>query len=423
MNGENYLLPVDTDIPQHESDIQLAGLKVDDLVNSIRSETKVVLLDACRDNPALFKNLVKGRGGRSVGLAPTVGSNLLPATTQDAQRPYKYASLEGIVCLAGICRTSSITGSENPVERAKSAEAEEAKIALETRNPEILEAYLQKNPESLLRPELVHAISSLLRSEHDEWTVFGLALPKNLPVYVRINSIEQFGDSVAADIKMVLDQSSTDHPPEGAYQVVRDVFSCKDQILRAAENTIFDERDNILSHYKWAEPEFLEKMVDPTAITPGSVFYFVRNILCDDQLRTPLVQKQQLLTAKFQSIASTPAGDGEIYYKLYRNDLNVGENQVIFIVRFNKDKDPKEAPEFQNLGVTSSIRTTMTLAAMDCTSKRGFNRKIEFYDASGGLIAMVAEDRSKARSWFEIVDKSPMGLVRRIVCHEDETAR
>ena len=79
MNGENYLLPVDTDIPQHESDIQLTGLKVDDLVNSIRSETKVVFLDACRDNPALFKNLVKGRGGRSVGLAPTIGSNLSPA--------------------------------------------------------------------------------------------------------------------------------------------------------------------------------------------------------------------------------------------------------------------------------------------------------------------------------------------------------
>ena len=62
VNGENYLLPVDIGIPQHESDIQLTGLKVDDLVNSIRSETKVVFLDACRDNPALFKNLVKGRG-------------------------------------------------------------------------------------------------------------------------------------------------------------------------------------------------------------------------------------------------------------------------------------------------------------------------------------------------------------------------
>jgi hypothetical protein len=478
VNGENYLLPVDIDIPQHESDIQLAGLKVDDLVNSIRSETKVIFLDACRDNPSLFKDLVKGRGGRSVGLAPAVGSNLSPAkpgggifiayatdsgavaldgrgdhspftqalldhlkepisiddmfslvtkevrlATKDAQRPYKYASLEGIVCLAGICRTSSITGSENPVERAKSAEADEAKIALETRNPEILEAYLQKNPESPLRPELVHAMSSLLRSEHDEWTVFGLVLPKNLPVYVKINSIEQFGDSVAADMKLVLDPSSTDHPPDGVYQVVRNVFSCKDQIIRAAENTIFDKQDNILSHYKWADPEFLERMVDPTPIPPGSVFYFIRNILCDDQLRTPLVQKQQLLGMKFTSLASTPAGDGETYYKLYRNGTSSDANQVVFIGRYNKDKDPKESPELGNLGEIPNFRTAVTLVEIDCPKRRGFTRKAEFYNASGGLVAMIAEDRAKAPSWFEIIDKSPMGLLRRIVCHEDEGAR
>jgi caspase domain-containing protein len=51
VNGENYVLPVDIDIPRTESDIQLTGLKVDDLVNSIRARTKVVFLDACRDNP------------------------------------------------------------------------------------------------------------------------------------------------------------------------------------------------------------------------------------------------------------------------------------------------------------------------------------------------------------------------------------
>jgi len=100
VNGENYLLPVDIGIPQHESDIQLTGLKVDDLVNSIRSETKVVFLDACRDNPALFKNLVKGRGGRSVGLAPTIGSNLSPAKPGGGIF-IAYATDSGAVALDG----------------------------------------------------------------------------------------------------------------------------------------------------------------------------------------------------------------------------------------------------------------------------------------------------------------------------------
>jgi uncharacterized caspase-like protein len=75
VNGNNYLLPIDIDIPRTEVDIQFAGLKVDDLVNSIGSNTKIVFLDACRDNPVLFKNLVKGRGSSPTGLAPASSAN------------------------------------------------------------------------------------------------------------------------------------------------------------------------------------------------------------------------------------------------------------------------------------------------------------------------------------------------------------
>jgi uncharacterized caspase-like protein len=75
LNGTNYLLPVDIDVPRAEADIQFTGLKVDDLVNSIGSNTKIVFLDACRDNPVLFRNIVRGRGGSPSGLAPAVGSN------------------------------------------------------------------------------------------------------------------------------------------------------------------------------------------------------------------------------------------------------------------------------------------------------------------------------------------------------------
>jgi Caspase domain len=158
LNGNNYLLPVDIDIPRTEADIQFSGLKVDDLVNSIGSGTKIVFLDACRDNPALFKNLVSGRGSSPVGLAPATASNFTstkpgggvfiayatdagaiaddghgahsPFTqallryiqkpvsiddmfslvtrevrlvTKNMQRPYKYASLESIVCLTPAC--------------------------------------------------------------------------------------------------------------------------------------------------------------------------------------------------------------------------------------------------------------------------------------------------------------------------------
>ena len=44
LNGSNYLLPIDIDIPHTEADIQFAGLKVDDLINSIGSNTRSFFL-------------------------------------------------------------------------------------------------------------------------------------------------------------------------------------------------------------------------------------------------------------------------------------------------------------------------------------------------------------------------------------------
>jgi hypothetical protein len=40
LNGSNYLLPIDIDVPRTAADIQFSGLKVDDLVNSIGSNRR-----------------------------------------------------------------------------------------------------------------------------------------------------------------------------------------------------------------------------------------------------------------------------------------------------------------------------------------------------------------------------------------------
>lgn len=161
VNGENFLLPVDIEIPKRESDIQISAIKVDDIITSLKSKTKVVFLDACRDNPALVKSLSKGRGGYRGGLASAKSSSFddqssgifiayatdagnvaldgagqinSPFTTallkyikqpvsiddmfsmvtkdvrlqtKNTQKPYKYASLDGVVCLAGLCSSES----------------------------------------------------------------------------------------------------------------------------------------------------------------------------------------------------------------------------------------------------------------------------------------------------------------------------
>lgn len=156
VEGENYILPTDFDLPRAESDIKISGLKVDNILAAMRSRTRVVLLDACRDNPGFGKRLAKSsRGVGDQGLAPMKAADIsgeagvfiafataagsvaqdgegghspftqalldniktpvsiddmfsmvtkeVSAVTKNAQRPYKYASLDSIVCLTEKC--------------------------------------------------------------------------------------------------------------------------------------------------------------------------------------------------------------------------------------------------------------------------------------------------------------------------------
>src|SRR5258707_4194121 len=53
IDGENYLVPVDVD-PKREADIPLQAVRLNDVLNtltSVPSKMRILLLDACRNNP------------------------------------------------------------------------------------------------------------------------------------------------------------------------------------------------------------------------------------------------------------------------------------------------------------------------------------------------------------------------------------
>jgi len=59
VDGENYLIPVDLD-PKREADVPLQAVRLNDLLNTLNavpSKARIVLLDACRNNP--FPNVNK----------------------------------------------------------------------------------------------------------------------------------------------------------------------------------------------------------------------------------------------------------------------------------------------------------------------------------------------------------------------------
>jgi hypothetical protein len=64
IDGENYLVPVDVD-PKREADIPLQAIRLNDILNtltSVPSKMRILLLDACRNNPFPELSKTAGRG-------------------------------------------------------------------------------------------------------------------------------------------------------------------------------------------------------------------------------------------------------------------------------------------------------------------------------------------------------------------------
>ena len=64
IDGENFLVPVDVD-PKREADIPLQAVRLNDILNtlaSVPSKMRILLLDACRNNPFPAINQSAGHG-------------------------------------------------------------------------------------------------------------------------------------------------------------------------------------------------------------------------------------------------------------------------------------------------------------------------------------------------------------------------
>src|SRR5882757_2888471 len=64
IDGENYLVPVDVD-PKREADIPIQAVRLNDVLNtlnSVPSRMRILLLDACRNDPLPDINKTAGRG-------------------------------------------------------------------------------------------------------------------------------------------------------------------------------------------------------------------------------------------------------------------------------------------------------------------------------------------------------------------------
>ena len=312
VGGENYLLPVDLELPKVDTDIQLSSIKVDDVINSLKSKVKIFLLDACRDNPVLAKNLVKGRGTYRGGLAPVnstidvssnegvfiaystdsgniasdgFGNQNSPFTaallknikapvsiddmfsmvtrevkqqTGNKQRPYKYASLEGIFCIPMNCQiiANKFNSTNSDVMVIDSSDGVSNKFAEE-------DAWIYVNDDN--ESAFFYSPKSLETLDNKR----------------KINFLSyRFVDSKKPKDPFFLD----------AYSKSEVVLDCVNNKSYISQVEIYDNKFNLVDANFFGNWRSLEPSVD---ISAGSIMSLIKKLACNG-IRPPVINTSEL---------------------------------------------------------------------------------------------------------------------------------
>jgi hypothetical protein len=293
------------------------------------------------------------------------------------------------------------------------SEAEELQIALRGNSVEALRAYLRKYPQTSRRLELLTTIAEMRRGEFTEWTIYDIS-DQRFPQFVKLSSVKQFGDRIAAQTKFRIDPAAPGRKfPEGSFRERLVVVDCKRPRLAAAESKVIDPSGKVLFAYKWAEPALLD-LPTSASFTSGSMEAATQRILCDEGMRTPLVGKQDLIKMTFSSLSRTTAGDGEMFYALIENELHSREREVAVIVRFDRDHDL--ALSGQALPDIPQYRTEVSGMKLDCADGTSTKTKSEYYDSANNLIYLNSQGTVFS-------DKEVFALLRRKVCNTEDAGK
>ena len=251
-----------------------------------------------------------------------------------------------------------------------------------------------------------------------EWTFYQIA-HKRFAQYLKLSSIKIMGDSVAGLTRYAVEPGTISIPgktfSEDDYAEDLIVTDCKGPLIALSEQTIVSRTGEIKYHHKWGDPE-LVLMSTGLKVASNSVFETLLNIFCHKELRTPLAQKQELVSVNFSYLSSTPSGGGEVFYKSSNSDTH-SENpdDPILVIRENEDHNLHNDvfPGLFIIGLPHSYRTIVQQVRFDCTAPKVTILKTEYYNSSNNLVYLAA---AKAPSPADVIRTSPVDLLRRIVC-------
>ncbi|QDD00529.1 caspase family protein [Candidatus Methylopumilus planktonicus] len=460
--SQNYLLPTDIDIPKRESDIQLSGIKVDDIINSIHSKVKVVILDACRDNPALIKSLSKGRGSYHSGLAPAKNSSLTDTSsgifvayatdsgnvaldgneknspftfalakyikepisiddmfskvtkevrqkTNNAQKPYKYASLDGIVCL-----TSNCSGISTNKSSSLGIADESSKQIFSNSNSEIqrlamVANFYSHNKDTKNTKEIDFSSHQL----PNEWLIFN---------YDNTDHVWSINPSTFKKTKKIVTGDVRSSPLKSSeitatysYAINCETFKAGMYMLKES-----DSSGKITKDIKYGEPEHVE--LDADYSIKETIGYTGAMLACNPEFMVPLIPASTGLNSEEWHRTYTSENEKTQNYYL-PSSINVNENKIYVLIKekWNKPQKLSENSMFALLKDKDSSlfkwEQRVNLVVTECNIDKYQLLGENLYDEKGRLFANYGHlESTRKLSILNVLKGTTMDTLRKEYC-------
>jgi hypothetical protein len=229
--------------------------------------------------------------------------------------------------------------------------------------------------------------NGLWSSRPGEWVMFAIDL---VPVayFYKPSSVKTFDNKIVYTGRAPFDPNNPAVQPEYAYSEDIAVLECNKPIWAFAERTFYNKSGEVVFHYKWGDPETLDLSIGPGPINSGSVVSLAQHLLCDEQLRKPLLAPSEIANMKLSHLSSTPNGDGEVFYGPMMDISNpIYQKELLFVIKHHRDHMLRDLDSKQNVrGLPGSYRTLADLLQFDCTSRNLRAAKIDYFDQENILV-------------------------------------
>jgi hypothetical protein len=250
-------------------------------------------------------------------------------------------------------------------------------------------------------PPTDSALNAIWRDTPGEWVMYEYSTPQgtknaSLAQYFKPGSVKIYGDRIVFESRYPLLPAPTAPPDkiatQGSYEIVTNVVDCKTSMQAMAKKTSYNSLHEKISDYTWGDPESLNISIG-TTINAGSILDVARNIMCHEPLRTPLLQKGQILRESMKFLMRSADGTGDVLYGTATQISNSDYSyELIASIKFDTDRAFTEllTNATNIIGLPRPYRIRADRLQFNCKDRTVQNHKTEHYDYELNLLHIFA---------------------------------